>query len=271
MRRHDDGSTGGGPLDDDLLDQTRVQRIQARERLVDYQQVGFVQQRGDELGLLLHPSAQVLHLLATAAPEVQALQPRAEAPPGLSLREPLQRRQVDEHLVQALVLVQPAVLGKIAHAVARPVRPRATEHLYRARVWRKDVQHHANSGRLAGPVGAQQAEHFAGAHLERDVANGLHVAEALAHSPHAHGNHGSPSRGSTIRANGSRGTRLRDQGHYTIAARTAAGPSSAPDERRGARAPRQLTRAAPWAMLPAHWTSGVAVPHGRYASGGAPQ
>ena len=40
-----------------------VDRVEVGERLVDHDQVGLVDQGGDQLGLLLHAAAQVLDLL----------------------------------------------------------------------------------------------------------------------------------------------------------------------------------------------------------------
>jgi hypothetical protein len=41
--------------------------------------------------------------------------------------------------------------------------------------------------RLAGPVGAEQAEHLSGGHVQADAAHRLHLAIGLAQVAHLHG------------------------------------------------------------------------------------
>ena len=63
VRGHDDGLARRLLLANDLFHQARVDRVEARERFVDHDQVGFVQQGGNHLRFLLHPLAKFLHLL----------------------------------------------------------------------------------------------------------------------------------------------------------------------------------------------------------------
>jgi hypothetical protein len=63
VRGHDERLARRLLLADDVFHQPRVDRIEAGERLVDDDQVGIVQQRGDELRLLLHALAEFLYFL----------------------------------------------------------------------------------------------------------------------------------------------------------------------------------------------------------------
>ncbi len=85
---------------DDLFDQAGVDRVEPCEGLVHDDKVGFVQQRGDELGLLLHPLAQLLHLLAPVLVEVHALEPRHQAALGLAVAQTLERAKIDQYLAR---------------------------------------------------------------------------------------------------------------------------------------------------------------------------
>src|SRR5204862_227351 len=73
-------------LEHGVLERLRVDRIEAAERLVEDHQLGIVQQRGDELHLLLHPPRQLVDLrlapILLGAGEAEPLQPFVDARRG---------------------------------------------------------------------------------------------------------------------------------------------------------------------------------------------
>ena len=158
----------------------RVDRIEVGERLIHHDQVGVVQQRRDELRLLLHPAAEVLGLLLPVLVEVEPLQPVGQLDAGRRFGHPLQRRQVDQRGLELEVAVEAALLRHVADAVLGGLVQLLAEQPHLAAVRAEDVEHHADGRRLARAVGAQQAEDFAGVDVEGDIGNGLDRAEALA-------------------------------------------------------------------------------------------
>ena len=75
-------------LEHRVLERLRVDRIEAAERLVEDDEIGIVQQRGDELHLLLHAARQLVDLgvapVLVAAGETEPLEPFVDARSGVA-------------------------------------------------------------------------------------------------------------------------------------------------------------------------------------------
>ncbi len=96
VRGHQDAFACPALFLENLLDQARVHRVEAGEGLVHDNQLRIVQKRGDELGLLLHPLAQLLHLLRAVLPQIEPLQPLRQSCARDRLRHPFQCGEVDQ-------------------------------------------------------------------------------------------------------------------------------------------------------------------------------
>ncbi len=180
VSRHDHGTSGGHLLLDDLLDQPGVDGVESREGLVDDYEVGLVQQSGDDLGLLLHALAELLHLLAPVLIEVHAFEPGDQPALRFTVAEALERGEEDQHLLERDVLVEAAVLGQITDAVLGDLGGIRAQYLHASGIGLEDVEHHADGGGLAGAVGTEEAEHLARLNLERYVLHGPGLTEGFA-------------------------------------------------------------------------------------------
>ena len=166
-------------LEHEVAHQPLVDRVEAAERLVEDQQVGPVDHRGDELHLLLHPLRQVLAALVLGLAERHPLQPPRTCcwmPAPLHALEP---RHVEEELADAHLLVEAALLGQVADPVLRLERRRPAEHGQVAAIRKEDRQDHPDHRRLARAVRADDAVQRPLGHLQVEVVDGDRLAERL--------------------------------------------------------------------------------------------
>ena len=75
----DDADAGRRALADDLGHRRDADRVEARERLVEHEQLRVVDERGGELDALLVAVRQLLELRLRAIAEAHPLEPRAAA------------------------------------------------------------------------------------------------------------------------------------------------------------------------------------------------
>ncbi len=80
VRREQDGRAPGMLLEDEVAQHARADGVEAAERLVEYQQVGPVDRRRDELDLLRHALRQLVAALGLDARQAHALE-RGRDPP----------------------------------------------------------------------------------------------------------------------------------------------------------------------------------------------
>ncbi len=104
-------------LDQHILQHDGVGGIEPGERLVHDDQIGIVQQRGDELNLLLHALGQLFHFLLRPVADLQPLAPCQRALARFLLREIVQAAEKDQVIEHLHPLVEPALLGQIADAM----------------------------------------------------------------------------------------------------------------------------------------------------------
>jgi hypothetical protein len=111
----------GAEVDDGVLERLRVDRVEAAERLVEDHEIGVVQQRADELHLLLHAARQLVDLrrapVLLGRLEREPLEPRVDAAVGVLAADPLQFGEEAQHLAHLHLLVEPALLGQVADAI----------------------------------------------------------------------------------------------------------------------------------------------------------
>ncbi len=142
----------------DLLQHLGVDRVQPLERLVQDQQRRIVDQGGQELGLLRHALAQLLHLAPGVLGQPCLLQQGGGPLAGLLAWHPLQCPQVGQALQQPKALVQAALLRQVADARLAGLGHRLAHQPDGAAVRLDDVHDRADRGRLACPVGAEETK-----------------------------------------------------------------------------------------------------------------
>jgi hypothetical protein len=102
------------------------------------------------------------------------------ARPSLGARQPAKLAHERDHLGDAHLGIQPALLGQISDLRRRSAtRAQPIEDDDRPGVGRDDVVDHAQRRRLAGAVRPEDAVDAAARHLERDAVDSHVVAEPL--------------------------------------------------------------------------------------------
>ena len=159
--REDERPAAVAELHERLAQEDEVDRVEPGERLVHQQHVRSVQHRRDELDLLLVPLRKLL------GPPIRVLGDPEAGQPGerLALRAvggvAVQRRVVDELVEDVHPRVQAALLGQIAPRPPRQLADRPTVPADLAGVGPDDAEADPHRGRLAGTVGAEEAEDLA--------------------------------------------------------------------------------------------------------------
>ncbi len=166
MRAHHDRGAALAHLAQDVLDQPCIDWVEPVKGLVDDQQVGLVQQRYAKLHLLLHALGKLLDLLLGDLGQPDTLQVRLRAAPRLTPVDALERREIGQTLLDADILVQPALFGQIADAAFGLLRQRSAKDGDRAAVGPEQVQDHADRGGLARAVWSEQSKDLAAPQLE---------------------------------------------------------------------------------------------------------
>src|SRR2546421_4427730 len=171
-------------LDDGILERLRVDRIEPAERFVEYYQIRIVQQRSDELHLLLHPSGKLIDFGETPVLirrlERESLQPVVDTSVRLAAFDSLQLGQKLQHPADLHLPIEPALLGKVAESLGDlRVVGGAAEDVNLSRIGRDDVEDHPDGSRLAGAVGSKQSVDAAGRNSQCQVANRRVLGESL--------------------------------------------------------------------------------------------
>ena len=179
VRREDDRLALLLERGQEVLHEDDVDRVEAAERLVEDEDLRVVDDRPEELDLLLHALAQLLGLLLEPWAEVHRVDPRREALQRGRLVDALDRRE-EEELVDDLHLpVEAALLGQVADALLELLAHRLAEDADLALVGLRDVHDHPDRRRLAGAVRAEEAERDAVRNLEVELVHRRELAEAL--------------------------------------------------------------------------------------------
>ncbi len=162
----DDADPGRGPLADDLGHRRDADRVEARERLVEDQQLRVVDQRGRELDALLVAVRQLLELGLGAVGEAHPLEPVVRGGiRGLAAQAVL-LGEVAELLGDPHARVQAALLGHVPEAQPRVAVDRRTGPADLAAVRAGQAEDDAHRGGLAGAVGAEEPDDAARAGRE---------------------------------------------------------------------------------------------------------
>ena len=132
-------------------------------------------QRRDELHFLLHAARQLVDLgippILLVRLEPEALEPFVDPFIGLRCLEAFELGEKAQHASNLHLAIQAALFRQIPDAVEQSgLVIRTPEDRDRAGVGRDDVEQHANGGRLAGAIGAEEPIDGSTRYLERQVA-----------------------------------------------------------------------------------------------------
>jgi hypothetical protein len=188
-----DGKLMGGQQDrlalvagqpgDPVLDRAGGRHVQPDRRLVQQQDRRVGDQRRGDRDLLLHATGVGAHGLVAAFPQAQLGEQPLRAGPDLAAAQALQAAEVQQVLPGRQRPVH--VAGAFQHRADLPHRGRTLPgHVVavqpdRARRGQDQPAQHLDRGRLAGAVGAEQADHLPWRHAQRDVADGREQAFAV--------------------------------------------------------------------------------------------
>ena len=176
----DDGGASPRLLHHHFAERLHSQRVQARERLVEHQQLGVVQQRRGELHTLLVAVRQLLQLRLRAVAEAEAVQPAQRRLERLALRHAVQPPEVSELAADLHSRVEVALLGQVAEALPVRQRDRVTVPAHLAALRLREAEDAAYGRRLPGAVRAEEAEHAPPGHAEATAVKRDRLAVALA-------------------------------------------------------------------------------------------
>src|ERR1035437_471212 len=144
-----------------LFNQHGVHRVKAGEGLVHDDELGVVEQRGNELDLLLHALGELFSLFLECICDLHAPGPGACALFSFPGAEPMQLAEEDKLVDDLHFFIEAALFGQVADLLqALPLKGLVKE-VDAARVGQCDAHHHANGTGFAGSVRPQQAEHLA--------------------------------------------------------------------------------------------------------------
>lgn len=176
----DDARTVGVEAEDLGPHPGGVYGVQAAEGLIQNQKPGAVDDGGDELNLLLHTLTEFFDLLVPLATEVEFIEPFLSGGGGFGLIHSLEAGKVKQVLTDVHFLVQAALFGQVADLGGVITTEGFAVKEYLATVGSGDGGDHTDQARLAGAVGAKQAEDGVGWHGEGHIVDGDFFAISFA-------------------------------------------------------------------------------------------
>ncbi len=186
MLHHMGGEQDRGPVGRQIADHgfqpLLVHGVQARERLVQDDELRLVHDRGDQLHLLRHPLGQFLHLLFLRGAQPLLLQHGLGATATFRRGQSLQRAEKGDGLDRRHLLVQTPLLGQEADAVAHLTSVGGAQNLDPTRRRRLKPQDHPQGRGLARPIGTQKPADRALLNLKAQIAHRVEIAVSLAHA-----------------------------------------------------------------------------------------
>src|SRR5262249_23311089 len=185
VRREEDRAALRLELLQDPAHEDDVDGVEARRRLIEEHELRLVQERPDQLDLLLVSLGELLDLRVALLPELEPLEPT------LGPREDFRREglldfgQEQEMLEDVHLLVEAAFLRQVADAIAGGVAAIGrSEDLDCAGIRKENAGDHPQAGRLARAVPAEESRDCPGTHGEGHAVHGPDLTEALGDSPH---------------------------------------------------------------------------------------
>ena len=179
VRREDHRRAALALLEDEVLQEARVDGVEAGEGLVEDDEVGLVDDRRRELHLLLHALRQVAGVGLRVGGEADAFEPRVRAPRRLGLVEPANGGEERQLLGHLHLGVEAALLRQVPDPVPHRQRVARAEQLDVSAVGDVQAQAGPDGRGLAGAVGPEQPEDRAGRHAEVQAADRRGSREGL--------------------------------------------------------------------------------------------
>ena len=177
MRRKEDRRAAVALASDEHFEPFLIDRIESRERFVEDNQIGRVDDRADELDHLRHAFRHLADLFVDDAFESEfGHEARRPAPPFRPV-EPAQRAHESDCLARFHARVQPAFFGQIADTVPHRLGLVPAQQPTGAFVGVDDAQRHPQAGRLSRTIRAKHAIDAARRHREADIVDRLVIAE----------------------------------------------------------------------------------------------
>ena len=179
VRREQHGRPPLGEIADQLFEDLLVDGVEAREGLVEDDELGLVRDGADHLDLLAHALRERLDLGIRELAETVALEQFVGALLRGLARESLQRGEVGDRRGSGHRLVESLLLRQVADA--RPDVERRRRAEYRDAPARRldDVEDHADRRRLSGAVRPEEAVDGPARDRQAHVVDRGEVAEAL--------------------------------------------------------------------------------------------
>ena len=166
VRREDDRPALIAQLDERVAQQRKVDRIEPGERLIHEEDVRRVQDRGDELDLLLIALAELFGTPVRQIRDPEPLEPGEGVRAGLPGPLAVERGEVDELIDDGEARVEAALFREITERAPREVGRRDAIPADLAFVRAQDPEADPHGRRLARAVRAKEAEDPALGHAE---------------------------------------------------------------------------------------------------------
>ena len=155
-------------------------RVEPGERLVEHEQIGFVDECRDQLHALLVAVRQRIETVTCPVGEAEPLEPGVDTPTRLLVRPSAQPAQVDQLVPHPHPRIQAPLLGHVPET--RPLRcpDRRSAPPHRARVQLHQPEHRPHRRRLPGAIRAHEPGQPPRSGRERAPVERGHRTEPLA-------------------------------------------------------------------------------------------
>ena len=134
MGREQDRSALLFQFEDHVLEHVRIDGIESGERLVHDDQLGLVQQRGDELDLLLHALRHFLDALVDPFRDVEPLRPFARPRDRVARGQAAELSEQGEVFAHGDFSIEPAFFGQVSYLMQMAALEGLAEQPHRAGV-----------------------------------------------------------------------------------------------------------------------------------------
>ncbi len=194
--REDQGLALVAQLEERLAQQRDVDGIETRERLVHQQDLRVVQDRRDQLDLLLVALRQLLGAARAELGHPEPGQPVERLAASTLRGEAVERREVGELIDDDHPRIEAALLGKVAPRRARQDAAVGSLPRHRPAIGLEDAEDDPHRRGLARAVRSEEAEHLAAGDFEGESVERNGRAESLVEmvDEQAHGARISPTR-----------------------------------------------------------------------------
>ncbi len=178
VRRQQDGAALGSVPRQQVPQLAARLRVEPGRRLVEKQQVGLSHQRAGQREPLLLSAGELADPAGALRVEFDQRQHLVDRAAALRKRSEQADRLLDRELVVELCFLELNAEPPAQRAIAS-LAPALAEHFHLTGIGRREAFEDLYGGRLAGTVGAEQAEALAAPHLEIETRHGHDVGKAL--------------------------------------------------------------------------------------------